>query len=182
MHPHFPYSHGFHSWHGGPRRLVWFVLGAASATMWIHHKEAHRQTHERYFGHCFRPPVASMRPDLLPPDEAAQWRARDISAAINKIPAAPAPAPTPASSPLPWGYSEAHQDRQWEEEKLKLQAIGKQAENVMAKLSEDALDTVMIAMEALKAKLAQHREQREQAQRQLEKQLEEQKNNPHRFV
>jgi len=175
MRPHFVYSHGFHSWHG-PRRAVWFIIGAASATLWMSHKEAHRQnTHDRYFGHCFRPPVPPMQPRDSPAptdDPPAQWRPRDIPTAINNIP--------PAS--LPWGYPESHRDRQWEEEKIKLQAIGKQAEDVMAKLSEATLDSVMSTMEALKAKLAEHRAQREEAQRQLEKQLEEQRKNPHRFV
>jgi len=83
---------------------------------------------------------------------------------------------------LPWGYPESHRDRQWEEEKLKLQAIGQQAEDVMAKLSETTLDSVMTTMEALKQKLAEHRAQRELAQQELERQLEEQRRNPHRFV
>lgn len=83
---------------------------------------------------------------------------------------------------MPWGYPESHKDRQWEEEKQKMQAIGRQAEEVMAKLSEEALDSIMSSMEALKVKLAEHRAQREAAQRQLEQQLEEQRKNPHRFV
>ncbi|KAJ7115842.1 hypothetical protein C8R44DRAFT_628261 [Mycena epipterygia] len=171
MRPHFAYSHGFHSWHG-PRRAVWFILGAVSASLWMSHKEAHRHAHDRYFGHCFRPPVHPMhRP--VDTDEPPQWRPRDLPTVINSIPPAPS---------LPWGYPESHRDRQWEEEKLKLQAIGRQAEEAMAKLSEATLDSVMTTMEALKAKLAEHRAQREEAQRQIEKQLEEHRNNPHRFV
>jgi len=141
----------------------------------MNHKEAHRQTHERYFGHCFRPPVQSIQRPADPQpaaDEPLQWRPRDIPTTINNIP--------PAS--LPWGYPESHRDRQWEEEKQKMQAIGRQAEDVMAKLSEATLDSVMSSMEALKVKLAEHRAQREAAQRQLEKELEEQRKNPHRFV
>jgi len=135
--------------------------------------ESHRQTSERYYGHCFRPAIQPMQPRALDPQpEGAQLRPRDIPAAINNIP------PTP----LPWGYPESHRDRQWEEEKLKLQAIGQQAEDVMAKLSEATLDSVMSTMEALKLKLAEHRAQREAAQRQLEQELEEQRKNPHRFV
>ncbi|KAJ7634121.1 hypothetical protein DFH06DRAFT_678938 [Mycena polygramma] len=170
MRPHFGYSHGhgFHSWRG-PRRTVWFLIGAASATFWSHHKEAHRQTHERYFGHCFRPPVPAHRPADPQPEE---WRPRDIPSAINNIP----------PSSLPWGYPESHRDRQWEEEKQKIQAMGRQAEDVMAKLSEATLDSIMSSMEALKVKLAEHRAQREAAQQQLEKELEEQRKNPHRFV
>ncbi|KAJ7449590.1 hypothetical protein FB451DRAFT_1566921 [Mycena latifolia] len=170
MRPHFVYSHGFHSWHG-PRRAVWFIIGAASATVWMTHKECHRHTHERYFGHCFRPPIPPMQ--TRTPADPQEWRPRDIPAAINNMPPAP---------PLPWGYPESHRDRQWEEEKRKLQAIGQQAEDVMAKLSEATLDSVMSTMEALKLKLAEHRAQRELAQRQLEEALEEQRKNPHRFV
>ncbi|KAJ6621360.1 hypothetical protein B0H10DRAFT_2018150 [Mycena sp. CBHHK59/15] len=177
MRPHYLYSHpGFHSWHAGPRRLIWFALGAASATLWITRKEAHCHTNERYFGHCFRPPVQNIQQRPEPQagtGDASQWRPRDIPSAINNIPPAPS---------LPWGYPEMHRDRQWEEEKIKLQALGKQAEDVMAQLSESTLDSLMATMEALKAKLAEHRAQREEAQRQLEKQLEEQRKNPHRFV
>jgi len=175
MRPHFSYSHGFHSWHG-PRRAVWFIIGAASASFWYHHKEAHRHTHERYFGHCFRPPVhyrPNEQSNTTPANhEPPQWRPRDIPSTINNLP--------PAS--LPWGYPESHKDRQWEEEKQKMQAIGRQAEEVMAKLSEEALDSIMSSMEALRVKLAEHRALREAAQRQLEKELEEQRNRPHRFV
>jgi hypothetical protein len=32
---------------------------------------------------------------------------------------------------MPWGYPEAHKDRQWEEEKQKMHAIGRQAEEVV---------------------------------------------------
>ncbi|KAJ7155530.1 hypothetical protein C8R43DRAFT_1126173 [Mycena crocata] len=180
MRPHFIYSHGhpgFHSWHGGPRRIIWFIIGAASATMWMSHKEAHRHTNERYFGHCFRPPVPPIQPRPSADSQAAaqdpnqSWH-RNIPSTINNLP----------SASMPWGYPESHRDRQWEEEKLKLQAIGQQAEDVMAKLSEATLDSVMGTMESLKVKLAEHRAQREAAQRQLEKQLEEQRKNPHRFV
>ncbi|KAK7030724.1 hypothetical protein R3P38DRAFT_3188421 [Favolaschia claudopus] len=180
MRPHFSYGHGFHSWRG-PRRAVWFLVGAAAATMWHHHREAHHHVHERYFGHCYRPPV-QYRPNdpALPNPPECHWRPRDVPSAINHMPPAPLQAPSPA--PLPWGYPESHKDYQWEEEKRKMQAIGRQAEDVMTKLSEDALDTVMGSMEALKAKLAEYRAQREAAQRQLEKELEEERNRPHRFV
>ncbi|KAJ7623315.1 hypothetical protein FB45DRAFT_925256, partial [Roridomyces roridus] len=134
-----------------------------TAALWIRHREAdHHYNQDRHFGHCLRAPVAPMQPP--PPVEA---------------PPPPARMPPP---PLPWGYPEAHRDRQWEEEKVKLQELGRQAEDVMTKFSESTLDSIMTTVEALKAKLAEHRAQREQAQRQIEKQLEEQRNNPHRFV
>lgn len=122
MRPHFSYSHGFHSWHG-PRRAVWFLIGAGVASFWHQHREAHHHhTHERYFGHCFRPPVHYRPTDnASPPHEPTQWRSRDIPATINNLPPAP----------MPWGYPEAHKDRQWEEEKQKMHAIGRQAEEVV---------------------------------------------------
>jgi len=173
MRPQILYAHRFHSWRGGPRRAIWFILGAASASFWMCRQESHRHTNDRYFGHCFRPAVHPIQPrsPAEPQPDTTQWRPRDIPAAINNIPAS-----------LPWGYPESHRDRQWEEEKLKLQAIGQQAEDVMAKLSETTLDSVMTTMEALKQKLAEHRAQRELAQQELERQLEEQRRNPHRFV
>ncbi|KAJ7281799.1 hypothetical protein C8J57DRAFT_1173799 [Mycena rebaudengoi] len=177
MRPYYmhPYPHlRFHSW-AGPRRLVWFILGATAATMWHTRKEAHGHTTERYFGHCFRPPVQH-RPasDVQPMSgDARQWRPRDIPNTINNIPPAPA---------LPWGYPEMHRDRQWEEEKIKLQAFGKQAEEAMTQLSEATLDSVLTTVETLKQKLVEHRAERQKAQELLEKQLEEERKNPHRFV
>ncbi|KAF7308637.1 hypothetical protein HMN09_00713000 [Mycena chlorophos] len=159
MHPRF-FSYGYrHHWHTGPSRLVWFVLGAASATWWIHRKQHHAASNEQHFGRCIRQPIPPLQND----------------------PPAPAPAP-PAPNPMPWGYPEAHRARQFDEEIAKVKEIGKQAEDVMAKLSEDALDSALSTMEALKRKLAEHREQRLRAQRELEKQVQEQQNNPHRFV
>ncbi|CAK5273954.1 unnamed protein product [Mycena citricolor] len=187
--PAYGYPHSFHSWHG-PRRFVWFFIGAASATLWMKHKEAHRYPNDRYFGHCYRPAVPALQPraDATPPPASPDApmsptssppvslpissRAAEISSAVNHMP--------PAS--LPWGYPESHRERQWEEEKKKLQSITRQAEDVMTKISEATVDTMLTAMEALKVKLAEHRLQREEAQRELEKKLEEQRNVPHRFV
>lgn len=50
--PHF-YRH----WHRGPSRLLWFIIGAGSATAFIAHKEAHEGEKSRYWGHCFRAPI-----------------------------------------------------------------------------------------------------------------------------
>ncbi|KAF7309699.1 hypothetical protein MIND_00341600 [Mycena indigotica] len=162
MHPRFFYPHP--RFHTGPSRLLWFVIGAASATWWIHRKEHANPSNQHHFGRCIRPPV--------PPLAVEPQPNRDT------LP----PMQNPANRSPPWGYPEAHRARQFDEEKAKLQAIGRQAEDVMTKLSEDALDSVMTTMEALKRKLAEHREERLRVQRQLEKQIEEQHKDPHRFV
>ncbi|KAF7331545.1 hypothetical protein MKEN_00033600 [Mycena kentingensis (nom. inval.)] len=171
MHPHF--YHGFHHFRRGPSRILWFTLGAASAAWFVKRREAHQHTTDRHFGRCWRPPVGS-----LPQPNSDEWKLRDL----NNIPHATATEAPPPPSPLPWGYPEAHRERQWDEEKAKLQAVGRQAEDVMTKLSEDALDSVMSAMEALKRKLAEHRAERDRTQRELEKKFEDEKNSPHRFV
>ncbi|KAJ7066740.1 hypothetical protein C8F01DRAFT_1124391 [Mycena amicta] len=160
MHPRFFYSHGFHS---RPSRLVWFLIGGLSASWWIHRKQSHYPSLEQHFGRCIRQPV--------PPLPQNQTQNQDDHRLRDPRPPA-----------LPWGYPEAHRERQFDEEKAKLQAIGRQAEDFMTKLSEDALDSAMTTMQALQRKLAEHRQERERAQRELERQFEEQKQNPHRFV
>lgn len=134
----FDRSFAFHRhWHyrGGPRRFVWFMLGAGTATLFIMHHEAHKN--HQYYGHCYRAPV---RP-IAPPSETSaaataaaavstegasnynwSWNGRDIPRAVNNIP------PASVSS---WGYPENHLDRQWEEEKKRLVAFGKQAEDTV---------------------------------------------------
>lgn len=130
-------SYAFHRhWHyrGGPHRLIWFLLGAGTATLFIKHREAHKL--HQYYGHCFRAPVTApavaetaATPTLTPegpssPNHANSnwsWNPRDIPRAMNNIP--------PASSS--WGYPENHIDRQWEEEKKRLLEFGKQAEDTV---------------------------------------------------
>jgi len=187
--PFSPFDRGyaFHrNWHyrGGPRRLLWFLLGAGTASLFIKHHEYHKN--HQYYGHCYRAPV---RPVVAPAAESStaaaagpeggarganwSWNARDIPRAVNNIP------PASASS---WGYPENHLDRQWEEEKKRLAAFGKQAEDTMTQLSEATLDSVLATVQSLKAKIAESKAQREKSEKQLQEKLEEERKHPHRFV
>ncbi|KAF8963417.1 hypothetical protein BDZ97DRAFT_1758673 [Flammula alnicola] len=141
-------------WHRGPSRLLWFIVGAATATWWIKRKDADR----RIFGHCKRPPI-----------QASSGPASDHPGAFS-------------GSRSPFSDWEKRQDWQWEQEKEHLAKISRQATDAMADLTESTLESVLSTAEALKAKLAEHRAQREKQQKLIEEQLEEQRRNPPRLV
>ncbi|KAF8920585.1 hypothetical protein CPB85DRAFT_494705 [Mucidula mucida] len=61
-----------------------------------------------------------------------------------------------------------HADEEWEMEKEKIAAIGRQAQDAMTDISEATLDSLLNTCASLKHKLIQHREQRE---RELEDRL-----------
>lgn len=153
------YNHHWH-WHPmhfrrGPSRLVWFFIGAGSATLLIKHKEASLHSdNKRYWGHCFRAPIQ------VPPS----------------LPNSPLQNNTDSSKyphPQPWGLG----DEQWEADKEKLIAIARQAQDAMADLSESTLDSIITSIEAIKAKLAENRAQREKQQ-----ENEQRKQDPSRWV
>ncbi|KAF9466054.1 hypothetical protein BDZ94DRAFT_1251991 [Collybia nuda] len=149
----------YYHWHHGPRRFVWFFIGAATATWWIKAKEAHHG--QASWSHCIRPPLQSLPAS---PNPDAPWTPRDIPRTINSIP--------PAES---WSDQQSQTKAQIEE-KDRMAALGNQAGDKMVELSEATLDTVLTTVEMLKAKLAEHRAERE-------KQLEEdRKRNPPRLV
>jgi len=57
--------------------------------------------------------------------------------------------------PVVWGHKE------WEEEKDRMWAMGRQAGDTMSELSEAALDNILSAVETLKSKLTEHRAERD---------------------
>ncbi|KDR80503.1 hypothetical protein GALMADRAFT_240790 [Galerina marginata CBS 339.88] len=164
MHPY--YSHMGH-WHRGPSRLLWFFFGGLAATWWIKHKDADR----RVFGHCMRPPVQAPPTDSAAPPSPWPQNMSDIPRAINNIPPA-------HSSPV----SAEWESRQWEQEKEHLANISRQATDAMADLTEATLETVLSTAESLKAKLAEHRAQREKQQKVIDQRLEEERRSPPRLV
>jgi hypothetical protein len=91
--------------------------------------------------------------------------------------------PTPAvqTQTAPWGFESRseQQKKDWEQERDKLLA---KAQDTMTELSESTLDTLSSTVEALKAKLAEHRAKHEQQQKLIDKELEEQKKKPVRYV
>lgn len=94
----YPYHH---HWHRGPSRILWFFIGAASATFWIKRKDMHNEGH---FSRCFRAPIQQP-----PPASAPAWSARDIPGAINNIPPA---------EPVPWALGHQKSASSREEERI----------------------------------------------------------------
>ncbi|PPQ88701.1 hypothetical protein CVT25_009465 [Psilocybe cyanescens] len=182
MYPNFYMGH----W-SRPSRLVWFIVGAASATWWIKRRESNGRT----FGHCMRPPIQSHihasgnNDGIQPPPQGhhSPWPQSigDIPRAINNIPE-PSPPPPQIYSPNALGEWEKRQDTQWDLEKEHLAKISRQATDAMAELTEATLESVLSTAEALKAKLAEHRAQREKQQKLIEQEIERQRRDPPRLV
>jgi len=253
---------GFESWrhyhyHRRPSRLLWFGIGAVSATTYIMHKEAKQGEKAMYWKNCYRAPVhqqpqnngdlshvlaeplptvpgnnsGTNTPSPYPyshPHHHSHWSwgfARErafqyppppptpppnppptnsvvngsgSSSPAGQVPSVPAlptvstefpSAPTPVApvaasiqaQTVPWGFESRfeQQKKEWEQEREKLLA---KAQDTMSELSESTLDSLSSTVEALKAKLIEHRTKREEQQKLIEKQLEEQKKKPVRYV
>ncbi|KAJ3912968.1 hypothetical protein F5877DRAFT_71951 [Lentinula edodes] len=269
-HPGMDYGFSRRHWHRRPSRLLWFTIGAASATWYIMRHDAEQSDKANYWKNCYRPPVQQPRPqnngdfsrvlgDPLPtvpgndsgappspspypyshPHHHSHWGwgfAKERSfqyppspppppppppsaahppngpanlrnygqapsdSALPTVPTeslsgpastpgaelAPTPTPTPVAAAIhtqtvPWGFESSyeHQKKEWEQEREKLLA---KAQDTMVQLSESTLDSLSSTVEALKAKLAEHRVKREEQQKLIDKELEEQKKKPVRYV
>ncbi|KAI0793913.1 hypothetical protein C8Q74DRAFT_1346947 [Fomes fomentarius] len=141
MHPH--------HWYYGHRcgratsRLFWFIVGAGTATWWHAHK-AHQGWYEAR--HCGR----------------------------DRIPQNAYPAP---GAPGPSGPMQAQDQQQqpapgtidkWDREQAPEKDVVQQATDTITELSEATLNNLLVTVESLKAKLAEHRAQREQQDRELQ--------------
>jgi len=140
MHPYYLAPH-FRYFRRGPSRIVWFILGGAAASWWIKHKEM--RTHERYMGYCHRKPVYPAPPASTSDGSAAN---QDVNANAQ---------PGSTTMPVVWG------NKEWEDEKDRMWAVGRQAGDTMSELSEAALDNILSAVETLKSKLTEHRAERD---------------------
>ncbi|THU88678.1 hypothetical protein K435DRAFT_781950 [Dendrothele bispora CBS 962.96] len=156
MSPHPHYYHACCCWHS---RILWFLLGASSATVFIWHKEARHARNSRYWNQCVRPPIqVSNHPPRSKPESdevlvtTEMWPKRHV----NSSPPVPAP--------VPWGLESFEQQKvQWEQDKERLLAK-------MTDLSEATLESISNMVDALKAKLAEYRAQREEQQKVIEQQ------------
>ncbi|KAF8909402.1 hypothetical protein CPB84DRAFT_1766051 [Gymnopilus junonius] len=163
MHPSYIGPH----WHRGPSRILWFALGAVTAAWWIKRKDSDRHV----FGHCRRlppqyyPPTDSTVPPSTSPVTWPQTFS-DIPRAINNIP--------PAADPSSASRSEWLSD----EERERLANLSRQATDAMVDLTESTLESVLTTAQSLKAKLAEHRAQRQSQQKAIEQQLEEKRKTP----
>lgn len=143
----------------GPSRILWFLIGGVTASWFLRRKD----TDSRIFGHCRRlqyqtPPLNS--PDATPSDPNS-WSVRDIPKTINHIPH--------------WG---SEQQQSWQQEKEHLADISRKVADAMTDLTEATLESVLSAAETLKAKLAEHRANREQQQKTIAQQIQETPNLP----
>lgn len=132
MIPHYSYRHR------GPSRILWFLIGAATASLLLKRSDSHSRT----FGHCRRlqyqtPPPNSSVPDGTLSDGAHfassapnSWSVtllRDIPRAINNIP--------------PWG---SEQQPSWQQEKEHLADISRKvADAVQCCLSRPKFPSLM---------------------------------------
>lgn len=105
-----------------PSRALWFLIGAATATLWIKHRE-YRNIERRGYGPCVRQRAiqsASQQQGALaepsqsnvaPPTSPSQTpeTLHSVSRAINNLP--------PADG---WHFGERRQMEKWEEDKEKL--------------------------------------------------------------
>ncbi|KAG6909033.1 hypothetical protein DXG01_002307 [Tephrocybe rancida] len=152
MHPFAP-NHYWYRWHRGPSRILWFALGAITASVWAKHRE--RTEWNGYPRLCARPPVP--QPTLSTQAEPTDpWSARGVSRAVNGVP------PAQISS----------------DEQKRLAEMSASAGDKLVELSEATLDTVLTTVEVLKAKLAEHRAERDKQQEEERRQ----KANPPRLV
>lgn len=122
MFPH--YSYRFR----GPSRILWFVIGAATASLLLKRTESHSRT----FGHCRRLQHQTPLPNSSVPDGTLSdahfassapnsWSVtflRDIPRAINNIP--------------PWG---SEQQKSWQQEKEHLADISRKVADAVGVVS-----------------------------------------------
>ncbi|KAF9501399.1 hypothetical protein BDN71DRAFT_1501119 [Pleurotus eryngii] len=176
--------------HAGPSRFVWFSFGAIAATIWAKRMECYPQG--RSYGHCYRVPPHYLPPPTPPPtprtpettEEPSLWSAdaSNVSSVIKGLPQAINNIPPADDSRLPRSFGERVQQEKWEEEKERMLELGRQVGDSMAEISEATLDSVMSAIEALKNKVTMHRIQREEQRKKLEKEVEQEKSKPFRWV
>ncbi|KAG6895857.1 hypothetical protein C0992_011996 [Termitomyces sp. T32_za158] len=134
MHPYGPGHFWYRGWYHGPSRILWFTFGAIAASLWARHGDRL----ERHGIHsCVRSTeqhVLSTQTEPVDP-----WSIRGVSRAVNDV------APEHMSN----------------DDKKRLAELGASAGDKLVELSEATLDTVLTSVEVLKAKLAEHRAERE---------------------
>ncbi|PCH44226.1 hypothetical protein WOLCODRAFT_138840 [Wolfiporia cocos MD-104 SS10] len=168
MHP-YPREHWRHFHFRGHRssRLVWFLIGAASASFYFKAHERHAWKAHRCLSDRLPPPAAPAesgaaaqgKDTVVVQGNGWSWGSHSGCRSVrHPVPepeqqAQPAPVPHIPPPPMP-------SDR-WEEDHLRVHALGKQAGNTISELSEATLDSVLSTVQSLKAKLAETRAQHE---------------------
>jgi len=168
------------SYHRGPRRLLWFVIGAGTATWWIKHREMNNNGGMTW-GHCRRPNIqntpapttASADGSNVNPQDSS-FSFRDVPRAINNI--------SPPSRDWGWGWGEKKLAEKHQEEQDQLADLRRQATETMTDITEATLESILSTAEVLKAKLAESRELRKKKEEQLQREIEERSKTPPRLI
>lgn len=121
----------YRQWRRGPSRLLWFMIGAGSATVFIAHREAHEGGKSRYWSHCFRAPIQV--PHSLP-------------SSPNQL---PTPGPIPPAHPEiePWQRLGGRlTEQQWMEERERIAAMKRHAQDTVCLLIMLGLFIILTAL------------------------------------
>ncbi|KAF9043183.1 hypothetical protein BJ165DRAFT_1595237 [Panaeolus papilionaceus] len=128
--------------YGGPRRIFWFAIGAVTASWYIQRKDE-----RRVWEGCKRP---ALSPSDLPQssqDGQTPWNSRttEMTRMINK--------PSADSGPvtLPWD------EKDFQQPKEHFTKVSRQAGEVVSELTENTLETVIAAAQAMREKLSDNR-------------------------
>ncbi|RPD64388.1 hypothetical protein L226DRAFT_569828 [Lentinus tigrinus ALCF2SS1-7] len=197
------YGHHWHHMHRCGRatsRLLWFAIGAGTATWWAHHHD-YRAWHEAR--HCARdriPPNAYPAPGTAPaPTQAQDGQAQNPPSQTPGMPdrsdrwgwgswgrgSWPAQENGGNGPWDKWGWhrngdaqrhSYPRPEGAWgppspmpaSVEKAPEKDVVQQATDTLTDLSEATLNNLLVTVESLKAKLAEHRAQREQQEREIQ--------------
>uniref|UniRef100_A0A0W0G5R4 Uncharacterized protein n=1 Tax=Moniliophthora roreri TaxID=221103 RepID=A0A0W0G5R4_MONRR len=195
-------------WHRRPSRLLWFLIGAGTASFYFARKDA-RENGQLYGGYCRKVPVQAppmMQANLEQSQKPSHWRIpypnpphmqpqtppsmQQIQRPSEYITQSQVPVDHTSSlihqvtekpPHFTWGkgFETFEQQRvQWEQERDRLV---KKAQEAMTEMSEVTLDSLSSTIEALRTKLSEHKMEKEKQQKILEQELEE-KRNPPRWV
>lgn len=119
----YPYHHYNPMAYGrGPRRLVWFIIGAGTATWWIKHHEM--RDNGRTWGHCRRP---SIPPPPTPPVDGSSANPQDSSFSFKDVPRAINNIAPPQKGDWNWGWGEKKLAEKYQEEQDQLADLRRQA-------------------------------------------------------
>jgi len=121
----------------GPSRILWFLIGAATAS-WL----LKPNSDSRIFGHCKRLQYQTPPPNSSLPDGA-------LSDGAHFTPSAP---------------NSCEQQQSWQHEKEHLANTTRKVTDILTDLTEATLESVVCAAGALIGKLKEHRANREQQQ------------------
>ncbi|KAK7449335.1 hypothetical protein VKT23_013476 [Stygiomarasmius scandens] len=186
-------------------RLLWFIVGAGAATWWHKHHEYERVRYGQAHGdNGYRPSCGSFDarfsvgggngvntsvesnsgPDGRPEPKGMSWSSRSPwelkSWGWNPDRPGLAP-PVPQSSDVPTPAMDQEQLAVINEQR-KFAEMTKHIGNTVSEFSEATLDSLMNNAAALKAKLAEQRQQREQQELERKREEEYRRMNPPRYV